>query len=91
MTEMRPFVPASGRFIGEPPNTDENYVAWCPKCGHRLQEGKCEGYGLAMGGGIGHYIYCSNSKCDWFYKMLDANEIGGPGGLSEPGADRSGS
>lgn len=73
-TEMRQFVPASGRFIGEPPNTDKNYVAWCPKCGRRLPDGKCEGYGLAMGGGIGHYIYCNNPKCDWFYKMLDADE-----------------
>jgi hypothetical protein len=27
-----------------------------------------------MGGGIGNYIYCNNPKCDWFYKMLDADE-----------------
>jgi hypothetical protein len=89
MTEMRQFVPASGRFIGEPPNTDKDYVAWCPKCRRRLPEGKCEGYGLAGGGGCGHYIYCNNPKCDWFYKWLDADETGGEHGLNKPGTDGS--
>ena len=72
MSEMRQFVLASGRFLGDPPNTDEHYVAWCPKCGRRLPEGVCEGYGLAHGGGTGHYQYCNNEQCNWFYKMLDA-------------------
>ena len=91
MTEMRQFVPASGRFLGEPPNSDKDYVAWCPKCGRRLPEGHCEGYGFAMGGGMGHYIYCNNPKCDWFYKMLDAEETGDGNGLSKPSVDREGS
>ena len=30
-----------------------------------------EGYGSAYGGGIGHYIFCSNSECDWVYKWLE--------------------
>ncbi len=77
MNEMRQFVPKIGIFLGTPPNTDEHYVAWCPKCGRRLMEGKCEGYGLAYGGGFGVYIYCNNPRCDWFYKMLDVDERGG--------------
>ena len=63
-------------------------MAWCPKCGRRLPEGTCEGYGLAHGGGIGHYQYCSNPKCDWFYKMLDADETGGENETHRP--DRQG-
>jgi hypothetical protein len=84
---MFQFFPVDSHILGEPPNTDKNYVSWCPKCGRRLTDGTCEGYGLAFGGGIGHYIYCNNPKCDWFYKMLD----GGEDGLSKPSIDGSGS
>lgn len=90
MEEMRQFVPSSGRFIGDPPNTDKSYVEWCPKCGRRLNPND-QGYGLAGGGGCGSYIYCNNPKCDWFYKMLDADETGGEDGLSKPSVDESGS
>jgi hypothetical protein len=90
MTEMRQFIPQSGRFLGEPPYTDVDYVAWCPKCGRRLT-GNTEGYGLAFGGGPGSYQFCSGPKCKWFYKVLDADEIGGRSELSKPSADGSGS
>lgn len=73
MSDMRQFVPVSGKFVGDPPNTDKDYVAWCPKCGRRLNP-RDEGYGFAGGGGIGHYIYCNNAKCDWLYKMISTEE-----------------
>lgn len=81
--EMRQFVPVNGLFIGEPPNTDPSYRAFCPMCGRVLSE-RAEGYGLAYGGGVGHYQYCCNSKCDWFYKMLDADEAGENNAASKP-------
>lgn len=74
--KMRQFELVSGRFLGTPPKTDESYVSWCPECGRRLVESG-EGYGLAFGGGMGSYLSCSNSRCNWFYKMLDAEESGG--------------
>lgn len=73
MSERRQFFLASTRFLGEPPMSDADYVEWCPKCGRRLVP-EHNGYGLAFGGGCGSYIYCSNPKCGWFYKMLDADE-----------------
>lgn len=86
MTDMRQFVPVSGRFIGEPPNTDRNYVSWCPKCGRRIPDNDCtRGYGRAFGNGCGWYVYCCNPKCDWFYKELE----GDSDGLSKPGIDGS--
>ena len=70
---MRQFEYVGVKTIGTPPDTDKDYVSWCPKCGRRLSEHH-EGYGLAGGGGLGRYMWCSNSKCDWFYKMLDPVE-----------------
>ncbi len=69
--EMRQFVPVEDRrVIGEPPNTDRNYVAHGPKCGAVI-DSSCEGYGLAGGGGLGSYQFCPKDSCDWFYKWLD--------------------
>jgi len=73
MVEMRQFQYEGLKVVGTPPNTDKDYVSWCPKCGRRLMDHD-EGYGLAYGGGIGHYIFCSNSKCDWVYKWLDGDD-----------------
>ena len=39
----------------------------CPKCGSETEMG----YGLA-GGGIGPYVFCSNTECDYFEKFQDA-------------------
>lgn len=72
MTEMRQFVPLNAQFIGEPPNYDSDYNSFCPQCGRRLT-GNTEGYGFAYGVGVGHYLFCSNGKCNWFYKMLDGD------------------
>jgi hypothetical protein len=78
MDELRQFVPVSGRFIGIPPNTDRDYVNWCPECGGRIpDDDSTRGYGFAHGGGIGHYVFCCNPACGWFYKELDATEKGG--------------
>ena len=71
MSDLRQFEYEGVLTIGTPPYTDKHYVNWCPNCGRRLMAHN-EGYGLAMGGGLGHYIWCSNPRCDWFYKMLDA-------------------
>jgi hypothetical protein len=67
---MRQFLYQGIRFLGTPPNCDEDYVNWCPDCGRRLVDAH-QGYGLAHGGGLGTYIWCSNLRCEWFYKMLD--------------------
>ena len=83
MPEMRQFEYEGIKIVGTPPNTDKDYVSWCPKCGRRLMEHD-EGYGPAGGGGLGHYIWCSNSRCDWYYKWLDADE-GTAGGRDERG------
>jgi hypothetical protein len=47
----------------------------CPECG-TLCDNDCQGYGLAYGGGCGTYSFCANEQCDWFWKILDREEVG---------------
>ena len=41
----------------------------CPKCGSWIEIG----YGMAYGG-MGEYKFCSNEKCDWFWKQQEGGE-----------------
>lgn len=61
------------RSIGTPPDVDADYVARCPEC-KTLLDGSTEGYGFAMGGGIGSYQYCPSDQCGWFYKLIHGTE-----------------
>lgn len=68
--------PARGRKIvgGPVQNHDANYVAHCPWCDSVLDDDD-HGYGLAYGGGIGHYIVCSNKDCHWFIKEIEEDVV----------------
>lgn len=56
---------------GPPPKQSETHpeLMFCPKC--LVQIDAQAGYGLAYGG-MG--VYWSCEECDWFYKVLDAEE-----------------
>ena len=62
------------KFRGEPPlvSSDETRE-FCPKCFKEINAAEDTGYGLAFGG-MGMYATCSNGDCDWFYKIMDADE-----------------
>lgn len=44
---------------------------FCPKCLERIEPSP--GYGLVFGG-MGVYWYCETEGCEWFYKVMDAED-----------------
>ena len=50
---------------------EEQTRMFCPKCLEEIADDP--GYGLAFGG-MGVYWFCEQDGCDWFYKIMDADE-----------------
>jgi len=60
--------------LGVEPTYDPDDRMVCPN-GHVQEDDEYQpGYGLAYGGGLGTYYYCTTEGCDWFWKVLDWEE-----------------
>ena len=62
------------RTKGEPylQNQDQDRM-FCPKCLNEIWD-QDAGYGLAYGG-MGTYWCCEQEGCDWFYKIMDMEQV----------------